>query len=170
VSRALESTPARWLWLADAASDEQAQRAVALGAYDAVTSASSSRGCKSCSCRWCPPPLRRVRGEERAARKLLGAPSRRPRALYDAGALTGETGTGKELAGPHDSPVERPREAHLRADQLRRDNPTADGGRAVRLVKAPSRAQCATTTAAAGRGRRHRVPRRDRRHALTHCR
>ena len=88
--------------------------------------------------------------------------------------LTGETGTGKEVAARAASTRWSARTpSALRADQLRRDPERADGGASSSATSrgAFSGAVAERRRAAASRrDRRHRVPRRDRRHAAAHRR
>jgi DNA-binding NtrC family response regulator len=98
VSRAAVAHPKPWVWLTDEASDEQARAAVALGAYDVVTEATLVKRLQELVVPVQPiSPPRGFVAKSAAARKLLEHVAQAARTSMPV-LLTGETGTGKELA------------------------------------------------------------------------
>ncbi|MBK7863082.1 MAG: sigma 54-interacting transcriptional regulator [Archangiaceae bacterium] len=98
VSRVLTPQPRPWLWLSDDASDEQARAAVALGAYDVVTTGQLVKRLHELLVPFAPvTPPRGFIAKSAAARRLLEHVAQAARTSMPV-LLTGETGTGKELA------------------------------------------------------------------------
>src|SRR5262245_33409967 len=98
VSRRLEAQTKTWVWLAERESDADANRSVALGAYDAVTPDELVK--RLCELLVPQPAVAVPKGfvaKSAAARTLLEQVAQAARTSMPV-LLTGETGTGKDVA------------------------------------------------------------------------
>ncbi len=98
VSRLLEAQPRPWLWLAERVDDDAARRAVSLGAYDAVTPGELVKRLGELLVPQRPVAVPKgFVAKSAAAQKMLDHVAQAARTSMPV-LLTGETGTGKELA------------------------------------------------------------------------